>query len=173
VTLNAKAAADVLSALEHLPEDTWEVDDDACDCTFQRIGMWANPYIGKTLEVRMCCIWKQLYELFPGKVREIPGYRDQSGEWQTEPAAWDGESDMPASIWYRQLANQQGRSVADVRDEYRMRDSERPRGIPRPVVQQPTGPTMTEVLFAAIDVLGEEVGRLRALVEGQGCQSSH
>ena len=173
MTLNAKAAADVLSALEHLPEDTWEVDDDACDCTFQRIGMWANPYIGKTLEVRMCCIWKQLYELFPGKVREIPGYRDQSGEWQTEPAAWDGESDMPASIWYRQLANQQGRSVADVRDEYRMRDSERPRGIPRPVVQQPTGPTMTEVLFAAIDVLGEEVGRLRALVEGQGCQSSH
>lgn len=173
MTLNAKAAADVLSALEHLPEDTWEVDDDACDCTFQRIGMWANPYIGKTLEVRMCCIWKQLYELFPGKVREIPGYRDQSGEWQTEPAAWDGESDMPASIWYRQLANQQGRSVADVRDEYRMRDSERPRGIPRPVVQQPTGPTVTEVLFAAIDVLGEEVGRLRALVEGQGCQSSH
>lgn len=173
MTLNAKAAADVLSALEHLPEDTWEVDDDACDCTFQRIGMWANPYIGKTLEVRMCCIWKQLYELFPGKVREIPGYRDQSGEWQTEPAAWDGESDMPASIWYRQLANQQGRSVADVRDEYRMRDSERPRGIPRPVVPQPTGPTVTEVLFAAIDVLGEEVGRLRALVEGQGCQSSH
>lgn len=159
--------ADVLSALEHLPEDTWEVDDDACDCTFQRIGMWANPYIGKTLEVRMCCIWKQLYELFPGKVREIPGYRDQSGEWQTEPAAWDGESDMPASIWYRQLANQQGRSVADVRDEYRMRDSERPRGTPRPVVQQPTGPTTVDVLLTAMDVLADEVARLRALVEGQ------
>ena len=173
MTLSKQAMADVLSALEHLPEDTWEVDDDACDCTYQRIGMWANPYIAETLEVRMCCIWKEIYALFPDKVRTIPGYRDAAGEWVTEPAEWDGESDMPAAIWYRQLARKQGRRVADVRAEYRMRDAERPRGTPRPAPQQPTGPTVTEVLFAAIDVLGEEVGRLRALVEGQGCQSSH
>lgn len=164
--LNQLARADVLQALM-LPEDSWEADDDACDCTFQRIGMWVNPYVAETLEVRMCCIWKQLYGLFPNEVRTIPGYRDEGGEWVTEPRGWDGEADMPQAIWYRQLARLQGRPVADIRAEYRMRDGERPRGTPRPQAQA-TGPTAADVLLTAMDVLADEVARLRALVEGQG-----
>lgn len=87
-------------------QDVWDVNDDLCDCDFQRIGYWNNPYIGKTLEVRMCCIWAELYKSFPQFVRETTA----------EPAQWNGETDMPKSLWNRQLANELGMTVAQARD---------------------------------------------------------
>ena len=98
-------------------EDAWDHQDDRCDCTFQRIGYWSNPYIGETLEVRMCCIWKELYKQFPEYVRVTKG----------EPAQWNGEADMPRSIWVRQLANETGLSVS----EARCLNLEPPKGQPR------------------------------------------
>ena len=98
-------------------EVSWDHEDDLCDCTFQRIGMWKNPYIGEMLEVRMCCIWKELYKQFPEFVRVT----------KHEPAIWDGESDMPKSIWHRQLANHLGISI----EEARMLGNEAPKGVTR------------------------------------------
>ena len=92
--LNDRAAADVVAAMGMLPETFWETNDDACDCTYQRIGMWTNPYLAETLEVRMCCIWSKLYELFPQYVRTTPAFLNHNtGEWETEPREWDGEDE--------------------------------------------------------------------------------
>lgn len=124
----------VLEALQTgaLPSIEWLHEDDLCDCTFQRIGLWKNPYLAETLEVRMCCIWENLYRQYPDQVRKIPGYWNENTKtWITEPWAWDGEADMPKPLWYRQLARQQDRSVADIRAEYTDRDHERPRGKPK------------------------------------------
>ena len=148
-----------------LPEAPWDTNDDACDCMYERIGFWANPYLGETLEVRMCCIWDELYKLFPGKMRKTDAFLNyNTGEW--EPAReWDGETDMPKALWYRQLARQTGRTVASIREEYRDRDDERPKGTPRPVVETPPAPDVAEVLFEMVTGLAEELARLRALVE--------
>jgi hypothetical protein len=102
-----------------LPDVQWKMHDDLCDCVYQRIGLWTNPYIAETLEVRMCCIWAKLYEQFPDQVRTIPAFWNyNSEEWVTEPMEWNGETAMPRSVWYRQLARQQGRTIAEVRAEY-------------------------------------------------------
>jgi len=158
--LSERATADIMAAL--LPETFWEVDDDLCDCVYQRIGMWTNPYLAETLEVRMCCIWKEMYKLFPGLVRVTPAYHNyNTGEWVTEPAEWNGEFDMPPALWYRQIARRTGRSVIDVREEYRFRDGERPRGIPRP--QEPAEETVDVigVLFDMINGLAQEIAALK------------
>lgn len=145
--------ADVLAALTVLPEETWDVHDDACDCTYPRIGFWTNPYLAETLEVRMCCIWARLYELFPGFVRVTPAFQDyNAGQWRTEPQEWDGESDMPRSVWYRQLARQQGRSLADIRRDYA--NQEPPKGTPRPPAPEvePEPDLMATVLGIVMDM---------------------
>lgn len=166
MTLNDTAVADVVAALGVLPEDTWDVNDDACNCTFQRIGFWTNPYLGETLEVRMCCIWAELYKLFPQHVRVTPAFNNyNTGEWETEPWDWDGENDMPRSIWYRHLARKQGITVEEARERYAHLSP--PKGVPKPVAEAPQGPTMGEYVLTAMDVLAEEVARLRAIVEGE------
>lgn len=148
-------------ALSVLPEETWEVNDDACDCTFQRIGFWTNPYIGETLEVRMCCIWEELYKLFPQYVRKTDAFRNyNTDDWEREPWEWNGETEMPKSIWYRQLARKFGKPVAEIRAEYQYRDDERPRGIPRPVVEGEPEPDMLATLF---QIVLDMAGRLDAL----------
>ena len=86
-------------------QDTWDVQDDLCDCTYQRIGYWNNPYIGETLEVRLCCVWAEFEKAWPQFFRRT----------QIEPAEWNGETDMPRSIFNRQVAAVTGVSVADVR----------------------------------------------------------
>lgn len=114
--------ADILKLTEEIPEIQWDHEDDLCDCTFQRIGWWTNPYIGKTLEVRWCCTWKKLMEMFPELhpfIREIPAFDNYNqGRYEFEPHEWDGDSDMPRSIWYRQLATQEGLSLPEVRHRY-------------------------------------------------------
>jgi|TARA_Y100001951_G_C11154951_1_gene191384 hypothetical protein len=107
----------------HIPEMRWEQDDDLCDCTFQRIGWWTNPYIARTMEIRLCCIWKVLIEQNPeiaALVREIPAFDDYNGNrWVSEPAAWNSKDhDMSRALWYRQLSVQQGKSLEQVRREY-------------------------------------------------------
>ena len=121
----------VEAAIGVFPESFWNHEDDACDCTFQRIGMWKNPYVGETLEVRMCCIWAELYKLFPQHVRVTPAYLVDDKEWDARVWEWDGESDMPRSIWYRQLARQHGITVAEARARYAHLDP--PKGTPLPV----------------------------------------
>ena len=117
--------------LEMLP-DEWLVGDDKCDCTFQRIGQWANPYIGKTLQVRLCCIWAEIAKEYPQFVQEFDCYLDSNRvEPVMGPQPWNSEEmDMPLDIWYRQLAVQQGRPLREVREEYQHKQHLRPRKVP-------------------------------------------
>ena len=109
----------MLDIVEQIPEIMWEHGDDLCDCTFHRIGSWTNPYLGKTLRIRMCCIWKELYKDYPQFVQEIPAYYDENTDsYEIEPAPWDSEDDdMPVHIWHRQVAFVTGKPLAQVRDE--------------------------------------------------------
>lgn len=113
---------EALTLTNQIPEIRWTTGDDLCDCTFQRIGWWTNPYIAKTMEVRLCCAWAKLAEMFPeiGQyIREIPAFDDINGSrWQTEPMEWNGEEEMPRSYWYRHIVAKTGKPLADVRQEY-------------------------------------------------------
>ena len=108
--------------MDTLPEVRWKAQDDLCDCDFQRIYWATNPYIGRTLEVRLCCAWKRLAELHPEIqefMREVPGfYNSDTDRYQMEPADWDGDYDMPRSIWYRHLAAKLRRPLEAIRREY-------------------------------------------------------
>lgn len=112
----------LLELTEQIPEIRWQHGDDLCDCAFQRIGWWTNPYLGRTLEIRLCCAWKKLGELLPevGQfIREIPAYEDpNTGRYHTAPAEWDGDYDMPRYLWYRHLAAKTGKPLGQIRREY-------------------------------------------------------
>lgn len=118
--LQAMEVAQAAEAVSNLPDVYWIAGDDFCDCTFQRIGDWTNPYLGRTLRVRLCCIWAELYKMFPQFVQEIPAYYDQNRhQWWTEPIPWDSEEmDMPVSLWHRQLAQQTGRPLDEIKRTY-------------------------------------------------------
>ena len=153
-----------LATLGTFPEEFWDVQDDHCDCTFQRIGMWTNPYLGETLEVRMCCIWEELYKLFPDKVRRTSAFLDYNrNEWNPTPQEWDGEDDMPSAIWHRQLSRKTGKPLAAIRAEYA--NQEPPKGKPRPVVEPEPG--FADVLFQMVIGLADEVGKLREEMEAK------
>lgn len=158
IEIEDRVAADVATALGVLPEDFWEIHDDKCDCTYQRIQMWTNPYLAETLEVRVCCIWKELYKLFPQYVRNVPAFKDYNNgdAWVPDSWDWNGEEDMPQAIWYRQLAHRTGKSVAEIREEYRDRDDERPRGVRRPVAEVEEQPDPIEVLWEALTDLATQ-----------------
>ena len=120
-------------AIAALPEIEWKQDDDLCDCTYQRIGSWTNPYLAETLEVRMCCIWKELYRQFPQFVREVPAFWDYNkNEWVTEPIEWNGEQDMPRAMWHRQLSRMTGLDLNTVRSMNTTPPQGKPRGLPQP-----------------------------------------
>jgi hypothetical protein len=87
-------------------QETWSVNDDLCDCTYQRIGYWNNPYIGETYEIRLCCVWAEFEKQWPQFFKRV----------QIEPAEWNGEADMPKSIWHRQLAKLNGVTVTEARE---------------------------------------------------------
>lgn len=120
---------EVALTIEATPGLMWEHNDDLCDCTFQRIGFWTNPYIGSTLRVRLCCMWKKLDEMFPGMVTEIPAfYNYNEGQYETGARVWDStEADMPRSIWYRHLAALTGRSLQEIRVDYQ--DADPPKAV--------------------------------------------
>lgn len=86
-------------------QETWSVQDDLCDCVYQRIGYWFNPYIGETLETRLCCVWAKFEAQWPELFHRS----------KQEPAVWNGETTMPKSIWHRQLSAHLGVSVSEAR----------------------------------------------------------
>ena len=116
--MNPLLHADVLAAMGNVPEVHWLQGDDLCDCTFQRVGEWTNPYLGKTLRVRLCCIWGEIYKQYPQFVQDIDAYYDLNRhEWVPEQREWDStDSDMPLALWYRQEAIREGKPLQDVRD---------------------------------------------------------
>jgi hypothetical protein len=103
-----------------IPEIQWVHGDDLCNCTFQRIGEWTNPYLARTLRVRMCCIWADLYRQYPEFVQEIPAYYDENRDlFETESMEWNVEdADMPVHLWHRQIATLTGLSLPEVRDKF-------------------------------------------------------
>lgn len=103
-----------------MPEIVWSTGDDLCDCTFQQIGSWTNPYLGRTLRVRLCCIWSHIWADFPEFVQEIPAYYNHNTDrWDTDPMDWNLEgSDMPKHLWHRQLAVLTGLTLPEVRDTF-------------------------------------------------------
>lgn len=129
--LSPQLRTDLLAALSvgNIPDVHWLQGDDLCDCTFQRVGQWTNPYLGKTLRVRLCCIWAELYKQFPQFVQDIDAsYDSNTHQWVNEPQDWDSEdADMPLPLWYRQIARREGKSLSEVRNSARV--AERPRAL--------------------------------------------
>ena len=161
-----KVAADIAHALwvADLPDVQWDHEDDLCDCIYQRIGMWKNPYLATQHEIRLCCIWEKLYQLDPSAVRTIPGYwNDDVQEWQTEPRPWDGETDMPMSLWVRQIARQEGITVQEARSRCALNLSGRPRGIPR---EQPVEEPSIDPMEAILEVVYQLQSRVDVLEAG-------
>lgn len=113
---------ETLLLTQSIPEIQWDNQDDLCDCTFQRVGWWTNPYIGKTMEFRLCCAWKVLIEKNPELqpfFREIPAFDNyNTGQYESDSWDWNGEFDMPRAIWYRQLATQENRPLSEIRKDY-------------------------------------------------------
>lgn len=113
--LLSPAIAQALSIAD-LPDVLWHQGDDLCDCEFQRIGWWTNPYTATTHEIRLCCVWAELGKQYPEFVRTIPAFWDYAhDEWVTEPQEWNGEGVMPLHLWHRQLARKYGIPVAEAR----------------------------------------------------------
>lgn len=115
-------------AIGNLPDVEWKIGDDLCDCVYQRIGMWKNPYLAETHEIRLCCLFGELRQMFPQYFRDIPGYfDDNTQEWITEPWRWNGEDDMPHALWVRQLAKVMNVPLSEARKV----DVPAPKGIKR------------------------------------------
>ena len=144
-----------------MPEIRWVHGDDLCECTFQRIGDWTNPYIARTLRVRMCCIWAELYKDFPQFVQEIPAYYDQNADrYETEPMEWNGEDDMPEALWHRQLAVMRRQPIEDIRRTFD--GIEPPKGVPRPKVEQEIEPMS---IYELAGRQAERIAQLEAQVQ--------
>lgn len=86
-------------------KEAWNVNDDLCDCPNQRTFAISNPYHGVTEEVRLCCLFAELRRHWPEHFRTTV----------QEPAEWNGETDMPKSLWHRQLATELGMTVSQAR----------------------------------------------------------
>lgn len=110
-------------ALEVFQQEAWNVNDDLCDCANQRVFGIFNPYHGVREEIRLCCVFAELRQMWPQHFRTT----------QHDPIPWNGETDMPRSIWHRQLATLLGVSVTDARKV----GIEPPRGTPAPVEEDP------------------------------------
>lgn len=159
-----QAMLDISVALKagELPSTFWSVEDDLCDCVYQRTIQFTNPYLAETHEMRLCCLWGELQKDYPNFVRTIPAYFNlNTKEWEEEPAEWNGEADMPASIWYRQLARKEGISVGAARAKYASRIAEKPVGVPRPVEPQPEYIDPIAVMWEAIVDLAAQVAELQ------------
>lgn len=158
-TLADRQASEIVAALGMFPETAWNVNDDACDCVFQRIGFFTNPYIGETLEVRLCCIWEEIHKLFPQHVRRTKAFYDyNANEWVPGSWDWNGEHEMPRSTWYRQMANRDGISVAEARERYAHLVP--PAGVPRPQAVEDAQPDPVGVLFEMVMGLAQRVAEL-------------
>ena len=139
-----------------MPEFIWTHGEDLCDCTFQRIGEWTNPYLARTRRVRVCCLEDRMLDGNEDLVQDIPGFfNGNTGLFETEPWVWDGEDDMPQHLFMRQTAIIQGLSLDETRVKFE--GVEPPKGTPRPkVVEQRK--TMSEH-----EVIGQQVMKIQEL----------
>jgi|TARA_Y100000310_G_scaffold314426_1_gene363760 hypothetical protein len=110
----------------------------------------------------MCCIWADLYKQYPEFVREYDAFTDyNNGDVPvTEPMEWNGETEMPRSFWYRQLATKYGRPLSEIRD--RMAGQQPPEGIPKPEPEE-AEPTMQIGVPQMLDLFGELMGQVADL----------
>ena len=139
-----------------MPEFIWTHGDDLCDCTFQRIGEWTNPYLARTRRVRVCCLEDRMLEDNEDLVQDIPGFfNDDSGLFETEPWVWNGEDDMPEHLFMRQTAIIQGLSLDETRVKFE--GVEPPKGIPRPKVLEKRG------IMSEHEVIGKQLMQIQAL----------
>ena len=139
-----------------MPEITWTHGDDLCNCTFQRIGDWSNPYIARTRRVRVCCLENRMLEGNEDLVQDIPGYyNENTGDFETEPWVWDGEDDMPEHLFMRQTAIIQGLSLDETRVKFE--GVEPPKGIPRPKVVE------ERKIMSEHEVIGKQLMKIQAL----------
>ena len=139
-----------------MPEITWTHGDDLCNCTFQRIGDWANPYIARTRRVRVCCLENRMLEGNDALVQDIPGYfNENTGEFETEPWVWDGEDDMPEHLFMRQTAIIQGLSLDETRVKFE--GIEPPKGIPKPPIVE------KRKIMSEYEVIGQQVMKIQDL----------
>ena len=140
--LSDAVVRDLMAALSvgAAPDVRWIEGDGLCDCTFQRVGEWTNPYIAKTLRVRLCCIWEELYRQYPQYVQRIDAYYDSNRErYISEPREWDNPTaPMPVSYWHRHLAAKHGKTLDEIRAEYAGREHERPQAQPGRAPDLPT-----------------------------------
>ena len=132
--LSPRLLVDLLAAttgVASLPEFIWLTGDDKCDCTYQRIGFYTNPYLAVTEEVRLCCLAAEFKKMFPQVFRTTQAYWDlNAAQWVEAPAPWDSQdAPMPVSLWHRQIARKTGKTVAEVREEYRGREADRPKAM--------------------------------------------
>lgn len=139
-----------------MPEITWTHGDDLCNCTFQRIGDWANPYLARTRRVRVCCLESRMLEGNDDLVQDIPGYfNENTGEFDMEPWVWDGEDDMPEHLFMRQTAIIQGLSLDETRVKFE--GVEPPKGTPRLKIAEKRK-SMSEH-----EVIGQQLMRIQEL----------
>src|SRR3990167_1322326 len=97
--LSAVQAAEAIIASGPIPGGRWILGDNLCDCAFQRIGDWTNPYIAQTLRVRLCCLWEKMFAQYPELVQRIPAYYDMNRDvYVSTPAEW-GSQDMDMPIY--------------------------------------------------------------------------
>lgn len=109
-----------LALMDSLPEIKWQHDDDLCDCTFQRIGEWTNPYLARTMRVRFCCVWAEILRDYPQYVEEIPAfYNYNEDKFVRDAWEWDSkDADMPRALWYRQIQTITGRPLEEIREKF-------------------------------------------------------
>ena len=139
-----------------MPEFIWTHGDDLCDCTFQRIGEWSNPYLARTRRVRVCCLEDRMLDGNEDLVQDIPGFfNDNTGLFETEPWIWNGEDDMPQHLFMRQTAIIQGLSLDETRVKFE--GVEPPKGAPRPKVVEERK-SMSEH-----EVIGKQLMQIQAL----------
>ena len=139
-----------------MPEFTWTHGDDLCDCTFQRIGEWTNPYLARTRRVRVCCLEDRMLDGNEDLVQDIPGFfNDDTGLFETEPWVWNGEDDMPEHLFMRQTAIIQGLSLDETRVKFE--GVEPPKGIPRPKVVE------ERKIMSEHEVIGKQLMKIQAL----------
>ena len=139
-----------------MPEFIWTHGDDLCDCTFQRIGEWTNPYLARTRRVRVCCLEDRMLEDNEDLVQDIPGFfNDDTGLFETEPWVWNGEDDMPEHLFMRQTAIIQGLSLDETRVKFE--GVEPPKGLPRPKVLEKRG------IMSEHEVIGKQLMQIQAL----------
>lgn len=143
-----------------IPEIRWIHGDDLCDCTFQRIGEWTNPYIARTMRVRLCCIWSELYKQYPEHVQEIGAYYDENEDrFETEPMEWNGESDMPPALWHRQLAVMRREPIEKIRHKFE--GLEPPKGVKRPKPE----PELSDQPVSIYEIAGRQAETIAQLQE--------